>query len=580
VTDLLAGRVVTGPGLRPGSGPPRPAPVLDPTEYEPTPIDLWLRRQQDLSAVERFSDHHDRTESGGGELGVARYRDRLPATPPAPGQQYAFEVDLDACTGCKACVAACHSLNGLGDDEAWRRVGALHADTITAPPAADPRGSITVTSSCHHCVDPACLSGCPANAYEKDPVTGIVRHLDDSCIGCSYCTLTCPYEVPTFQPSLGIVRKCDMCSDRLADGEAPACVQGCPQGAITIALVDTAGAVSHARDGAPTAVVPSAPDSAITVPTTRYRTSRPVPESWVATDRASVHPSAGHAPLAVMLVLTQAAAGMTVAATLASGAQGPAGDTSALAGAGLVTGLVALAASTMHLGRPLLAWRAILGIRRSWLSREIAAFGLFAGAGVARAGLELVGAPQFLVTLASITAVAGAIAGVACSVQLYAVTHRRWWRPLTSTVRFAGTALVGGAIGTAAVIAFADPERAAGSVRPLAVIALIGLLASIAGPVLPLWLDRLRAEPSADLAGTARLLAGPLRNRHLLRLAAGAVAALMLVGVATATTTAGDARQAGLALVAAGVVAMLGEHQDRRLFFLASVAPRMPGSPR
>src|SRR5204863_9647202 len=74
----------------------------------------------------------------------------------------------------------------------------------------------TVTSACHHCVDPACLSGCPVDAYEKDPVTGIVKHLDDQCIGCSYCTLTCPYEVPSFNHRLGIVRKCDMCSDRLA----------------------------------------------------------------------------------------------------------------------------------------------------------------------------------------------------------------------------------------------------------------------------------------------------------------------------------------------------------------------------
>src|SRR4051795_3791471 len=123
-----------------------------------TPIDDWIAAQADLSAVERFSQRHaDQHEP----LQARYYRDLLPAQAPGPGQQYAFAVDLDACTGCKACVAACHSLNGLDDDEAWRRVGALHADTITAGPAADPRGSVTVTSSCHHCVDPACLSGCP-----------------------------------------------------------------------------------------------------------------------------------------------------------------------------------------------------------------------------------------------------------------------------------------------------------------------------------------------------------------------------------------------------------------------------------
>ena len=53
-------------------------------------------------------------------------------------------------------------------------------------------------------------------AYEKDPVTGIVRHLDDQCIGCSYCILKCPYDVPKYSRARGIVRKCDMCHSRLA----------------------------------------------------------------------------------------------------------------------------------------------------------------------------------------------------------------------------------------------------------------------------------------------------------------------------------------------------------------------------
>ncbi|HWJ60963.1 MAG TPA: DmsC/YnfH family molybdoenzyme membrane anchor subunit, partial [Acidimicrobiales bacterium] len=349
---------------------------------EPTPIDVWLLRQQDLTAVERFAARHD-----AGTVPEARWQDRLPAHGPGPGQQYAFEVDLDACTGCKACVAACHNLNGLDEGEGWRRVGSLHD-------AGDRPGSVTVTSACHHCVDPACMKGCPAQAYEKDPVTGIVRHLDDACMGCSYCTLTCPYEVPVYNPSLGIVRKCDLCSDRLAEGEAPACVQGCPQGAITISIATVDELVARVRGAGAdpaAALVPSAPRSSLTVPTTTYVSAAPVPETWVASDESSIHPSHGHTPLAVMLVLTQAAVGMTVAAAwLRSAGTLDAAATSALTTVGLVTGLVALAASVLHLGRPLLAWRAMLGIRRSWLSREILAFGTFAGAGVAQAGLRAV----------------------------------------------------------------------------------------------------------------------------------------------------------------------------------------------
>ncbi len=104
----------------------------------------------------------------------------------------AFEVDLDRCSGCKACVTACHSLNGLDDGETWRDVGLLVGGTTGNPVMQH------VTTACHHCLEPACLTACPVNAYEKDPLTGIVQHLDDQCFGCQYCTLACPYDVPKY----------------------------------------------------------------------------------------------------------------------------------------------------------------------------------------------------------------------------------------------------------------------------------------------------------------------------------------------------------------------------------------------
>ena len=201
-------------------------------------VEAMLREQQSLTAVDRFSKKHDEGHGtqGGSSCQVPAqakyYRDLIPLDRPKPGQQYAFEVDLDVCTGCKACVAACHSLNGLDGPEVWRTVGLLHGGTEAEPQQQ------TVTTSCHHCVDPACLNGCPVQAYDKDPVTGIVKHLDDQCIGCQYCTLMCPYDAPKYSPERGIVRKCDMCTDRLAADEAPACVQACPNGAIRIQVVD------------------------------------------------------------------------------------------------------------------------------------------------------------------------------------------------------------------------------------------------------------------------------------------------------------------------------------------------------
>ena len=223
-----------------------------------TLIDQLLDEQRQLTAVERFARKHERHEL---PAQAQYYRDLIPLEKPKPGEQYAFAVNLDTCTGCKACVSACHSLNGLDEDETWRSVGLLIS-------AEDGPWQQTVTTACHHCVDPACAEGCPVLAYEKDTETGIVRHLDDQCIGCQYCSLKCPYDVPKYSKRLGIVRKCDMCHGRLAAGEAPACVQACPNEAIRIEVVNKSSIVTAGS------VVPGAFRSDYTKPTTSYRSAR------------------------------------------------------------------------------------------------------------------------------------------------------------------------------------------------------------------------------------------------------------------------------------------------------------------
>ena len=85
-----------------------------------TLIDELLFEQRALTAVERFSRHHD---ASGHSSKQKTYHALLPARSPKPGEQYAFQVDLDACSGCKACVAGCHSMNGLDENETWREVG-------------------------------------------------------------------------------------------------------------------------------------------------------------------------------------------------------------------------------------------------------------------------------------------------------------------------------------------------------------------------------------------------------------------------------------------------------------------------
>ena len=248
-----------------------------------TLVDALLAEQRALTAVEKFGRLHDRQRSPFLE---PHYRDLIPLSAPRPGEQYAFEVDLDRCSGCKGCVTACHSLNGLDDGEAWRKVGLLFGEMLVREPRGGNRVvplQQTVTTACHHCVEPACLLGCPVLAYDKDPATGIVQHLADQCIGCSYCVMQCPYEVPRYSARRGIVRKCDMCHDRLAVGEAPACVQACPSEAIRITLVEREFVRAEYRSSSSrrkeslisnasiaNTFLGDAPDPSLTLPTTRY----------------------------------------------------------------------------------------------------------------------------------------------------------------------------------------------------------------------------------------------------------------------------------------------------------------------
>ena len=453
------------------------------------------------TAVDAFAKRHEEHALPANER---YYRDLIPLDVPSDGEQYGFEVDLDSCTGCKACVTACHSLNGLDDDESWRSVGFLQG-------AGKVAFQQTVTTACHHCVDPACLSGCPVDAYEKDPVTGIVAHLDDQCIGCAYCTLTCPYEVPVYNKRRGIVRKCDMCQGRLAAGEAPACVQACPNGAITIEIVDVA-AVAAAASLPGAAVVPGAPPSSITAPTTVYRRSRdggapgtggpgwaavasptrlgPASGSARSTGRAprpplesrpdagsnqpaaprgpasSHRPATSHTPLAVMLVLTQLSVGALVADLVLPGGRSRPFD----AAVAVAAGALALGASVLHLGRPRYAYRAVIGLRHSWLSREVLTFGAFTAAAAAYAAGVWLDRP---VAVLGVAAAVFGVAGVACSVMIYASTHRPSWRAPKVAAQFTLTSAVAGlvAVEWASSIASTPVDHAA------AVLALVALLA-------------------------------------------------------------------------------------------------------
>jgi formate dehydrogenase iron-sulfur subunit len=509
-------------------------------------IDELLADQARLQTpVARFADAH----AIGSIAQLSALRSQLiPLTAPRPGEQYAFEVDLDACTGCKACVSACHSLNGLDDGETWRDTGLL-ASTDARHPFTQ-----TITTACHHCADPACLNGCPVLAYEKDPLTGIVRHLDDQCIGCSYCVLMCPYDVPKYNEARGIVRKCDMCHGRLSEGEAPACVQACPTHAICIVTVTT-----HVRGelrADTSAFLTAAPDPSHTLPTTRYVSKRTIPENALAADAAVLRPQPPHWPLVFLLTLVPMAVGSSVSAVLSSSPV----VTYYVTNLAWLAGAAGLGASVCHLGQPVRAWRVFLGWRKSWLSREALVLGVwFALLSLAAAWRFAFGGPHAAFQIA--TAIAG-VAGLFCSVMVYADTHREFWRFANTAPRFFGSAVV---LGLASAFAAPGAPPALGFVLAAATIAKLVLEARALDPLNG---DRDTLTPELK---TARLLTGPLRSTNELR-----VAAAVFGGVVVPLLIATSPAPGVLAWVALPCM-LLGELAERYLFFRAVVAPKMPG---
>jgi Fe-S-cluster-containing dehydrogenase component/DMSO reductase anchor subunit len=578
----------------------------------PSLIDAYLEEQQDLTAVERFSSAHDHMhESGkGAPLLERHYKDLLPLEKPKPGQQYAFEVDLDRCTGCKACVTACHNLNGLDAEETWRSVGLIH--NVIGKPMQQ-----TVTTACQHCLEPACSHGCPVKAYEKDAATGIVRHLDDQCIGCEYCILKCPYDVPQYHHGKGIVRKCDMCIGRLEAGEAPACVQSCPTKAIRISLVDQAEVRKNFADYA---ALPGAPDPAYTMPTTRYRTARKFPDGMEAADAYKVKREKAHYPLIFMLTLSQMAAGFAVALEAGSLAGLLPADpifqaVAHVIGAALMQ--LAIAVSVTHLGRPVYAFRAILGFRRSWLSREIVAFGLLGAVGAAiaaatalsaLAALHGASAPDPRTAAAArsawnalpwepiakwgaigsapwmrIALAASAIIAIHCSAMVYRDTPRALWASRVTSRKFFLSGALTGTAGLLAVIAGYDvfgPAHAAGAAHPwmLGLIAAlpIGLIAKLASEAgIHKHLDDQEANP---LKKAALLLRGELRMAHTWRFNAGLAGGFLLPVLWLYHGYAGAGAADALFAIACTALILAGECLERYLFFTACVPPRMPGA--
>src|SRR5262249_20067171 len=255
----------------------------------------------------------------------------------------------------------------------------------------------------------------------------------------------------------------------------------------------------------------------------------------------------------------------------------------------LLLGLLALGASTAHLGRPLYAWRAFIGLKTSWLSREILLFGLFAGCACIYAAAQWLPVVSRSATLPLLDGLDSAtfrnalgigvtvsgLAGVFCSIMIYQDTRRTFWRTTMTSLKFVGTTLL---LGPATILfsmlsqsAFA-PAIAAQTLFHQIVHLLCGFIAAATTTKL-LWeltvFNHLSDAGWTNMKRTATLMSGELKRVTISRFASGMFGGVVLpVAGLLGTLNAG---------IAAGILvfSLFGEMLERSLFFTAVIPPKM-----
>lgn len=160
---------------------------------------------------------------------------RAEAKPEGGEEPFGVLVDTTRCVGCNTCTYSCAEANGNPEPKDPDSVHETSPDQWTAIRSySTSKGDVYVKRQCMHCQLPACGSACLTKAMYKT-AAGPVVWREQKCMGCRFCMVSCPFDMPKFEyhSATPRIRKCVMCSERVRKGQMPACVENCPEGALT-----------------------------------------------------------------------------------------------------------------------------------------------------------------------------------------------------------------------------------------------------------------------------------------------------------------------------------------------------------
>ncbi len=168
--------------------------------------------------------------------------------------------DITRCVGCRKCEEACNKVNQLpAPEKLFSDLSVLdkkRRTTTKSYTVVNKYNKIENTEKpvfrkiqCNHCLEPACVSVCFVKAFKKIK-EGPVIYDPSVCVGCRYCMIACPFEIPTYEydnPLTPEVVKCTMCYPRIVKGQLPGCVESCPKEALTFGKRDVLLKIARKR---------------------------------------------------------------------------------------------------------------------------------------------------------------------------------------------------------------------------------------------------------------------------------------------------------------------------------------------